>query len=88
MSAKIVPCQVDLEATQEHFHAHVDLGDVEVGPGDAVLVRGLPSRIALGEKRTFSSQAEVNRAGPLRRAWTMLVGRFGLQDLYDVGFEG
>lgn len=88
MSLEHVPCVVDLEATQEHFHAHVDLGDVKVGPGDEVTVRGLPSRIAIGEKRTFTSQAEVDRAGPFRRAWTKLVGRFGFQDLYDVGFEG
>lgn len=88
MKAEIVPCDVDLEATHDHFHAHVDLGDVQVGPGDAVFVRGLPSRIAIGEKRKFTTQAEVSRAGVLRRAWTMLTGRFGLQDLYDVGFEG
>lgn len=88
MSAETVPCTVDLEATHDHFHAHVDLGNVLVGPGDAVTVRGVPSRIPLGEKRVFSTSAEVERAGPLRRAWTRLVGRFGFQDLYDVGFEG
>lgn len=88
MNSETVSCTVDLEATHEHFHAHVDLGDVKVGPGDAVTVRGVPSRIAIGEKRTFASQADVERAGPVRRAWTKLVGRFGFQDLYDVGFEG
>lgn len=88
MNTRLVPCTVDLEATQEHFHAHVDLGDVQVGPGDAVTVYGLPSRIALGEKRKFSAQAQVAEAGVLRRAWTKLTGRFGFQDLYDVGFEG
>jgi len=88
MISERVPCTVDLEATHEHFHAHVDLGDVKVGPGDAVTVLGVPARIAIGEKRTFASQADVERAGPMRRAWTKLVGRFGFQDLYDVGFEG
>ena len=88
MNSERVPCTVDLEATHEHFHAHVDLGDVKVGPGDAVFVRGLPSRIAIGEKRTFTSHADVERAGLMKRAWTKLVGRFGFQDLYDVGFEG
>ena len=88
MISETVPCTVDLEATHEHFHAHVDLGDVQVGPGDAVTVRGVPARIAIGEKRTFTSQADVERASPMRRAWTKLVGRFGFQDLYDVGFEG
>lgn len=88
MNSRTVPCTVDLEATHEHFHAHVDLGDVQVGPGDAVTVRGLPSRIAIGEKRVFTSQAEVAQAGVVRRAWTKLTGRIGFQDLYDVGFEG
>lgn len=88
MSVQRVPCTIDLEATHDHFHAHVDLGDVQVGPGDAVTVRGTPSRIAIGEKRTFPSTADVERAGLLTRAWTKLVGRFGFQDLYDVGFEG
>ena len=88
MTERTVPCTVDLEATHEHFHAHVDLGDVKVGPGDAVTVRGLPSRIAIGEKRVFTSSAHVVHAGFLQRAWTRLTGRFGFQDLYDVGFEG
>lgn len=88
MNSRTVPCTVDLEATHEHFHAHVDLGDVQVGPGDVVTARGLPSRIAIGEKRTFASQADIEHAGILRRAWTRLIGRFGFQDLYDVGFEG
>lgn len=83
-----VPCTVDLEATHDHFHAHVSLVGIEVGPGDAVLVRRTPSRIPFGEVRTFQSQAVVDRAGLLRRTWTRLVGRFGFQDLYDVGFEG
>lgn len=88
MTSRSVPCTVDLEATQEHFHAHVDLGDVLVGPGDEVTVRGLPSRLALGEKRTLNSTADVVHASVWRRAWTKLTGRFGFQDLYDVGFEG
>ena len=88
MKSLVVPCNVDLEATHEHFHAHVDLGDVKIEPGDSVLVFGLPSRIPAGERRKFSSKAEIERAGPLRRAWTRLVGGFGFQDLYDVGFEG
>ena len=83
-----VPCLVDLEATHDHFHAHVDLGAVEVGPGDSVLLTEAPTRIEFGQKRQYPSSALVHHAGPLRRAWTRLVGRFGFQDLYDVGFEG
>jgi len=39
-----VPCTLDLEATHDQFHAHADLGPVEVNEGDAVLVHGAPSR--------------------------------------------
>jgi hypothetical protein len=88
MSAQHVACRVDLEATHEHFHAHVDLGGIVIAPGDAVLVHGTPDRIPFGERRTFESRAEIARAGLVKRMWTRLVGRFGFQDLYDVGFEG
>ena len=88
MTRRSVPCQVDLQATHDHFHAHVDLGDVRLGPGDEVLVHGLPARIPFGVQRAFGATADVEQAGPFRRAWTMLTGRFWFQDLYDVGFEG
>ena len=74
--ARRVPCLVDLEATHEHFHAHVDLGAVEVGPGDAVLLADAPTHIPFGDRRRFQSSAFVRQAGPLRRAWTRrAVGR-------------
>jgi len=83
-----VPCQLDLEATQEHFHAHVALAGVEVEPGDAVLVHDAPSRIPVGTKRVYDAEATVEQAGWLRRQWTRLVGRLSFYELYDVGFEG
>jgi hypothetical protein len=82
-----VPCQLDLEATHDHFHAHVKLEGVEVGPGDAVRVERAPDRIDFGERTTLSSRAEVGRASWLRRRWTRLVGALQFQELYDVGFE-
>ncbi len=85
---RTVPCIIELEATHDHFHAHVDLLDVEVAPGDSVLVHNTPTRVEFGVRRAYDSVAQVERAGPVRRAWTKLVGRFGFQDLYDVGFEG
>lgn len=88
MTRTTVPCFVDIEATHEHFHAHVDLGTLDVAPGDAVLLADAPARIPFGTRRTYPSHATVQRAGIVRRAWTRLVGRFGFQDLYDVGFEG
>ena len=83
-----VPCAVDLEATPEHFHAHVTLEGLLVEPGDEVLVHGMPSRIARGERRAFASHATVHQASWPRRQWTRLTGRFAFYELYDVGFEG
>jgi hypothetical protein len=83
-----VPCTVDLEATHDHFHAHVDLGNVEVDPGDEVLVRNAPSRIAFGTQQTFASSAEVKRASWLKRQVVKLTGGTEIHELYEVGFEG
>lgn len=83
----VVPCELDLEATHDHFHAHVELEGVAPNPGDAVQVEDAPTRLAFGEKRRVRSRAAVRCAGPMRRAWTRLVGAFSFQDLYDVGFE-
>lgn len=83
-----VPCTIDLEATHDHFHAHVDLKGVEVDPGDEVLVHGTPSRIPFGTVRTYESRATVQRASWLRRQVVRLTGGTELDELYDVGFEG
>jgi|JI81BgreenRNA_FD_contig_61_1825761_length_2625_multi_4_in_0_out_0_2 hypothetical protein len=83
-----VPCTVDLEMTHDHFHAHVDLKGVEVDPGDEVLVRNTPSRIAFGTTTTFESSAEVKRASWLKRQIVKLTGGTEIHELYEVGFEG
>jgi hypothetical protein len=83
-----VPCTVDLEMTHDHFHAHVDLKGVEVDPGDEVLVRNTPSRIAFGTTTTFESRAEVKRASWLKRQVIKLTGGTEIHELYEVGFEG
>lgn len=83
-----VPCQLDLEATQEHFHAHASLEGVAVNPGDEVLVHGAPSRIQLGERRTISTDATVTHVSLPRRVMVKLLGTTQIIDLYDVGFEG
>ena len=57
-----VPCAVDLEATQEHFHAHVALEGFEVGAGDEVLVHGTPSHIPLGAQLALSLSGLVSCA--------------------------
>lgn len=83
-----VACSVDLEATPEHFHAHVALDGAEVSPGDEVLVHGAPSHIPLGTRRTFDTSATVREASWLKRQWVRLTGRTAFHELYDVGFEG
>lgn len=83
-----VPCTLDLEATHDQFHAHADLGSVEVNEGDAVLVHGAPSRVAFGEKRTLTTTATVSRASWPRRLLVRVLGTSHVTDLYEVGFEG
>ncbi len=83
-----VRCTVDLEATHDHFHAHVDLDGVVVDPGDAVLVHGTPSRIPFGTVESFESTATVYRASWLKRQLVRLVGSTEISALYEVGFEG
>lgn len=83
-----VPCAIDLEATQQHFHAHVELQGIDPNEGDAVLVHNAPDHIARDEVRRYDSHATVARASWPRRMWTRVVGRTHITDLYDVGFEG
>jgi hypothetical protein len=83
-----VPCTLDLEATQERFHAHVDLQGVAPNEGDEVLVHDAPRHIAPGERRHLTSRATVHQASAPRRAWTRLVGVSAISSLYEVGFEG
>ena len=83
-----VPCELDLERTHEHLHAHVTLHGVQVGPGDEVLVRGAPAAIEYGQRRTMKASATVRQASPLRRWWTRVWGIREFYELYDVGFEG
>jgi hypothetical protein len=83
-----VKCTVDLEATHDHFHAHVDLDGVNVDPGDAVLVHNTPSRIPFGTTEKFESTATVYRASWLKRQMVRLFGSTEISALYEVGFEG
>jgi len=83
-----VPCAIDLESTQQHFHAHVALEGFEVDAGDEVLVHGAPSRIPLGAQLVYRSNATVRPASWIKRQWIKLTGGTEFHELYDVGFEG
>lgn len=82
------PCFITVEQSSDHFHAHVDLaGDIEMEPGDKVLVHGDPISIPFGSRQVFERTATVTRAGPLARALTRLAAYFDLAELYEVSFN-
>lgn len=83
-----VPCEIDLESTHDHFHAHVSLEGIEVHEGDEVLVHDAPTRIAFGEVRTLKSRATVHQASWPRRLLQRWLGTSEITGLYEVGFEG
>lgn len=83
-----VPCEMDLEATAEHFHAHARLDGALVHEGDEVLLHGAPDHIPLGVRRLLPTEATVTHVSPPRRMLTRVLGTASVTDLYDVGFEG
>lgn len=85
-AAEPVQCTVLVEHTNEHLHAHVELdGEVQVNPGDRVIVHGAPIKVAFGERQSFRRTATVERAGRLEQLWTRWRGNFELTELYEVG---
>lgn len=83
-----IPCTIEVEHTNEHFHAHVALeGDPILYPGDRVHVHGGPVMVDYGARSVVQRTATVMRAGPLRRAWTKLRSHFDLTELYEVSFS-
>lgn len=83
-----VPCDIEVERTHEHLHAHVTLHGALPEPGDSVRVEGAPAHVPYGEVRTLRGSATIHRASSLRRWWTRLWGVREFYELYDVGFEG
>ncbi len=82
------PCTVEIEHTPESLHAHVELeSDVQIEPGDQVLVHDAPTEVPYGERLVVRRTATVVRAGWPERAWTRLAGNFELTELYDVSFS-
>lgn len=82
-----LPCTIEIEQTHDFFHAHVALdGDLEIRPGDRVLVHGAPVKIAFGEKFSERRAATVERANWLTRCWTMIAAHLLLRELYEVSF--
>ncbi len=80
-------CDIDLERSDDSFHAYAVPDGIDIRPGDIVQVHGLPSRLRFGEARAFRTTATVTRAGVVRRAWTRMTSIFELTSLYEVGFQ-
>ncbi len=82
------PCRVEIEHSDEHLHAHVELaGGVEVGAGDRVCVHGASIVVGFGERRVEQRTATVERASSLERLWTKFAGHFEMTELYEVSFS-
>lgn len=83
-----VDCTVEIENTFDSLHAHVDLGDLEIAPGDTVIVHDAPGNVPLGESRTFHRRATVIKGRWFDRFFAKAEGYMELTELYEVGFEG
>ena len=83
-----VPCTVEIEQTSEALHAHVMLdGDVQIRPGDEVLVHDAPSGVAFGERLVVRRTATVVRGSALDRLRARIEGYLELTELYEVSFS-
>lgn len=78
---------VEIEKTQESFHAYAVPADFEAREGDEVWLHGVPTDIAFGTQMMMQCRATVRRANALGRAWTRLASMFELTELYEVGFQ-
>ncbi len=80
------PCTVEVENTAGSLHAYVELdGDVDIGPGDEVIVHGPPIKPAFGEKIVERRKATVKRANWFGRLTARAAG-LDLTELYEVSF--
>jgi hypothetical protein len=80
-------CLLDFEQTPYSFHAYAIPLDIDIQPGDEVLLLDAPSGIGFNEQMVREGRISVRRAGPLRRAWTRAIEIFSLTELYEVGFD-
>jgi hypothetical protein len=83
-----VPCTVEIEQTSETLHAHVVLdGNVQIEPGDEVMVHDAPTSVAFGERLVVRRTATVVRGTPLDRLRAKIEGYLELTELYEVSFS-
>jgi hypothetical protein len=83
-----VPCTVRVSHTFEELSAHVELeGEIEIQPGDRVLVHGAAINPPYGHVQVERRVATVTRASWLERTWTRLTGDLHSLSLLDVSFS-
>lgn len=80
-------CLIDFEQTPESLHAHAIPQDVEIWPGDEILLHDVPAMVGFGERLTGECRATLLRAGPIERLWTQFRSLFEIAELYEVGFQ-
>jgi len=81
-------CRIEVEHTNEHLHAHVELdGERSIEPGDKVLVQGPAVRVPFGGRLVEHRTATVTKATALDRFLTRLRARFELTELYELSFS-
>lgn len=82
-----VACTVRVSNTLHDLGAHVELdGDIDLGPGDQVIVHGDPIHPRLGQLVVQRRTATVTRASWLGRLWHRCTGDLGCLELLDVSF--
>jgi hypothetical protein len=84
---KIVPYELDLANTWEDLYAHVHLENVDIGPGDSVLIQQAPTQLAWGEKYSVKGDAVYTKASIWQKIWTRFFSRFEITMLYEVSFS-
>lgn len=81
-------CTVRISHTFESLYAHVEIdGNIEINPGDRVLVHGPKMNPPFGEVQVERRAATVTRAGWLERIWSRLTGDLDCLSLLDVSFS-
>jgi hypothetical protein len=80
-------CRIEIEQSHDSLHAHVEIDDVEIGPGDRVLVLDAPGVAPFGESASHVRPVMIVKANWFERLWAHVEGYLELTQLYEVGFS-